>query len=63
MATSLNIRGFVAPEQEFKGLEKIGDTLAAQRAAKAKQDELDKANKKALDASLESYVQVKDYLT
>ncbi len=63
MATSLNIRGFVAPEQEFKGLEKLGETFAAQRAAKAKQDEADKASKKALEASLEGYIKPGDFLT
>jgi hypothetical protein len=45
----LDISGFVTPEQQFAGLYKFGETLAAQQAAKRKDAQEKEAKKKILN--------------
>lgn len=59
----LDIKGFVTPEQTFEGLYKTGEILAAQKVAKAKAAEADKAQKTALSKELEAYVDPKNFQT
>ena len=59
----LDIKGFVTPEQEFPGIYKLTETLAAQKAAKAKEDEAAKAQKTAMGAAIGSLIDSKDFMT
>lgn len=59
----LDIKGFVTPEQQFAGLYKLAEDLTAQKAAKAKAEEADKANKAALMKYAEETFKTKDYLS
>jgi len=58
----LDISGFVTPEQQFAGLYKFGETLAAQQAAKRK-DAQEKDAKKKLLNKVVSTLDPKDYIT
>lgn len=60
---ALDIQGFVTPEQTFKGLSDLGATMQAQKAAKAKAEEEDKANKAAMGTYLSGYLKSSDFLT
>ena len=59
----LDIKGFVTPEQQFAGLYKLAEDISAQKAAKAKADEVAKANKAALTKLAENQFSSKDYLS
>jgi hypothetical protein len=58
----LDISGFVTPEQQFGGLYKFGETLAAQQAAKRKAQQEADAKKKILNKYVAD-IDAKDYLT
>lgn len=59
----MDIKGFVTPEQNLEALNKVSDTLAAQKIAKKKLDEEAKKTKAASALYLSSYLNPKDYLT
>lgn len=59
----LDIKGFVTPEQDYSGLYKIADKLEAQKAAKAKAEEEDKARKATLGKEVEAYIDPKNFQT
>jgi major membrane immunogen (membrane-anchored lipoprotein) len=59
---ALDIQGFITPEQQFTGLTKLGDTLAAQQAAKQKEQAAKDANKKLLNKTVED-IDPKDFMT
>jgi hypothetical protein len=58
----LDISGFVTPEQQFAGLYKFGETLAAQQAAKRKDAQEKEAKKKVLNKFVAD-INPDDYMT
>lgn len=56
----LDLSGFVAPEQKFEGLYKIGESL---KKEKTDAEKLASANRKTLQSSLKYMVNPKDYYT
>lgn len=59
---ALDIQGFITPEQQFTGLTKLGDTLAAQQAARQKEKAAQDANKKLLNKVVED-INPKDFIS